>query len=65
MNTISGKEKMAKSHDTTVAKMVWKRGDGWVIFNPPRSHPSYDEWMKMKQKLQEKENTINETDRVD
>jgi hypothetical protein len=56
---------MAKSHDTTVAKMVWKRGDGWVIFNPPRSHPSYDEWMKMKQKLQEKENTINETDRVD
>jgi hypothetical protein len=35
---------------------IWKRGDGWVQFNPPRGHPSYNEWMKMKQKLKEKEN---------
>jgi len=23
-------------------KLVWKRGDGWVQYNPPRSHPSYE-----------------------
>ncbi len=35
---------------------VWKRGDGWVQFNPPRGHPQYEEWMKLKQKEKEKEN---------
>jgi len=37
-------------------QMVWKRGDGWVQFNPPRSHPSYEEWQKLKQKEKEKQN---------
>jgi len=37
-------------------KLVWKRGDGWVQFNPPRSHPSYEEWQKLKQKQKENEN---------
>ena len=34
-------------------KLAWKRGDGWVQFNPPRGHPQYEEWMK---KRKEKEN---------
>ena len=33
-----------------MSKLVWKRGDGWVQFNPPRSHPSYEEWRKLKEK---------------
>ena len=33
---------------------VWKRGEGWVQYNPPRHHPCYEEWMKLKDK--EKEN---------
>jgi len=37
-------------------KLAWKRGDGWVQFNPPRGHPQYEEWMKLKQKEKEKEN---------
>ena len=30
--------------------VCWKSGKGWVIFNPPKSHPSYDEWQKVKPK---------------
>jgi len=37
-------------------KLAWKRGDGWIQFNPPRSHPSYEEWQKLKQKEKENEN---------
>jgi hypothetical protein len=33
-----------------MSKLVWKRGDGWVQYNPPRSHPSYEEWQKLKEK---------------
>ena len=36
------------------SKLVWKQGDGWIEYNPPECHPSYDEWMKLKEK--EKEN---------
>jgi len=36
-------------------KLVWKRGDGWVQYNPPRSHPSYEEWQKLKEKEKENE----------
>jgi len=36
--------------------LVWKRGDGWVQYNPPRSHTSYEEWQKLKQKEKEKQN---------
>ena len=36
-----------------MSKLVWKRGDGWVQYNPPRSHPSYEEWQKLKQKENE------------
>jgi len=39
----------------TNSKLIWKQGDGWIQFNPPRSHPSYEEWQKMKQQ-KEKEN---------
>ena len=38
-------------------KLVWKRGNGWVQHNPPRHHPCYKEWMKLKEK--EKENESN------
>jgi len=36
-------------------KLVWKRGDGWVQYNPPRSHPSYEEWKKLKEKEKQDE----------
>jgi len=42
------------------SKLIWKQGDGWIIFNPPRSHPSYEEWYKLKQK--EKEENERTTD---
>ena len=35
--------------------LVWKRGDGWIQFNPPRNHPCYEEWQKVKEKHEEKE----------
>jgi hypothetical protein len=34
---------------------VWKRGEGWVQYNPPRHHPQYEEWMKMREKEKENE----------
>lgn len=34
---------------------VWKMGDGWVQHNPPKRHPCYEEWMKLKQQ-KEKDN---------
>ena len=33
--------------------LVWKRGDGWVQYDPPRKHPCYEEWKKKKEKLEE------------
>jgi len=36
------------------SKLIWKQGEGWIQHNPPRSHPCYNEWMKLKEK--EKEN---------
>jgi hypothetical protein len=30
-------------------KSAWKRGEGWVQYNPPRYHPCYSEWIKLKQ----------------
>lgn len=27
---------------------AWKRTDDYIQFNPPRNHPSYDEWVKLK-----------------
>jgi hypothetical protein len=45
---------MARSTKTQAnSKLIWKQGDGWIQFNPPRSHPSYEEWQKMKQKEKE------------
>ena len=32
------------------SSLIWKRGDGWIQFNPPRNHPCYNEWMKLKAK---------------
>ena len=40
-------------------KLIWKQGDGWIEYNPPRNHPCYEEWMKLKEKEREKE---DETD---
>ena len=36
-------------------KLVWKQGDGWIQYNPPRHHPCYEEWM-IKQKEKDNEN---------
>ncbi len=55
---------MARSTKTQAnSKLIWKQGDGWIQFNPPRSHPSYEEWQKMKQK--EKENNEQRDERHD
>lgn len=40
--------------------IVWKRGEGWIQYNPPKSHPLYREWAKLKQK--EKEENETKTD---
>lgn len=45
---------MTRSTKTpTNSKSVWKRREGWVQFHPHKSHPSYDEWMKLKEKERE------------
>jgi len=36
-----------------VSKLIWKQGEGWIEYNPPRKHPSYEEWMKLKEKENE------------
>ena len=35
--------------------VVWKQGEGWVIHNPPKGHPCYEEWLKLKEKEKENE----------
>ena len=37
-------------------KLIWKQGDGWEQYNPPRHHPCYEEWVKRKEKENEKAN---------
>lgn len=45
---------MARSTKTQInSKLIWKQGDGWIQFNPPRNHPSYTEWLKLKEKEKE------------
>jgi hypothetical protein len=39
------------------SKLIWQRQGDAIIYNPPRSHPAYEEW----QKLKEKEKEDNET----
>ena len=39
----------------TKSKLIWKKGDGWIEYDPPRCHPSYDEWMKLKEKERQDE----------
>lgn len=39
---------------------VWKysvgnEGEDWVEYNPPRSHPCYNEWIEYKNKWREKQ----------
>lgn len=34
--------------------LVWKRGEDYVIFNPPRKSEQWEEWQKIKQKEKEK-----------
>ena len=33
---------------------IWKQGDGWVQYEPPRHHPCYEEWVKRKEKENER-----------
>jgi len=34
--------------------LVWKSGEGFVQFSPPRGHPHYEEWMKLQQREKER-----------
>ena len=36
-------------------KLIWKQGDGWVQYNPPRHHPCYEEWMRQREKERQNE----------
>lgn len=36
-------------------KLIWKQGEGWIEYGPPRNHPCYEEWMKLKEKEKEDE----------
>jgi hypothetical protein len=42
-----------KTRQKKQSSLAWKRGDGWVQFNPHPHHPCYEDWMK---KRKEKEN---------
>jgi len=33
-----------------MSRLIWKRGKGWVQYDPPRHHPQYAEWIKYKEK---------------
>ena len=46
---------MTKKKDTLATSLIWKQGEGWVQHNPPRHHPQYEEWMKMKEKEKDNE----------
>jgi hypothetical protein len=39
-----------------MSRLIWKRGEDWVQYDPPRYHPQYEEWIKHKQKQEEKQN---------
>lgn len=36
-------------------KLIWKQAEGWIEYDPPRSHPCYEEWKKLKEKENEDE----------
>ncbi len=40
-------------------ELVWKRGDGWLIHNPPRKSEQWDEWIKEKEKHAAKNQKLN------
>jgi hypothetical protein len=33
-----------------MSSLVWKQGDGWIQHDPPKGHPCYEEWIKLKEK---------------
>ena len=35
--------------DKNNKEQPWKKGKGWVQWNPPRHHPCYEEWMNKKE----------------
>ncbi len=42
-------------------KLIWKRGDGWLIHNPPRKSEQWDEWLKEKEKYENRKTRENDT----
>lgn len=35
---------------TELSRPIWKQGDGWIRYDPPRNHPGYEEWLKVLEK---------------
>jgi len=33
-----------------MSKLVWKRGEDYIIYNPPRKSEQWEEWQKLKEK---------------
>ena len=38
-----------------VCKLVWKRGEDYIIYNPPRKSEQWEEWQKLKEKEKQDE----------
>mgnify|MGYP003115701376 CR=1 FL=1 len=42
------------------APLIWQRQGDTIIYNPPKSHPLYEEWQKLKrEKEKEDERTTD------
>jgi len=37
-----------------MSELIWKRGKDWLIANPPRKSEQYREWLKEKEKYDDK-----------
>jgi len=37
-------------------KLIWEMREGYLRYDPPRKSEQWDEWQKLKQKHEEKEN---------
>lgn len=44
-----------KSKEPVYQPPIWKSdGKGWIQYNPPKSHPCYEEWQKVKEEHRKK-----------
>ena len=44
-----------------MSKLVWKRGEDYLIANPPRKSVQWEEWLKEKEKDENRKTRENDT----